>query len=206
MKKKLFGLFALSTMAMAAAPGNPGAGDSASVPVKVMAEIITAPTGLVITDEAGTVLDELLLDHGQIIKGMATDDAKVQSVFKVKRYSHAGAVVTEEDLGSESKNKLTVTLGASGTATLYKGGDSSSANTPDVTTQMTSTLSLSGGTNQTSLTEYSQHLAAGDKEHMGRVMSTIPKATLNTANLSSGLYHNQGTNTLTVTIAAPSAR
>ncbi|MGL6118923.1 MAG: hypothetical protein ACRC0V_00295, partial [Fusobacteriaceae bacterium] len=77
---------------MAAFAANPGVGipETASVPVKVMAEIITAPTGLVITDEAGTVLDELLLDHGRMIKGAATSDSVAYKLFKVQKYADTG--------------------------------------------------------------------------------------------------------------------
>ena len=95
MKKVLFGIMALSMAAFAANPGviDPTTStETASVPVKVMAEIITAPTGLTITDEAGTVLDELVIDHGRIVKDAATSDSVAYKLFKVQRFDGTKSV------------------------------------------------------------------------------------------------------------------
>ena len=200
MKKVLFGIMALSMAAFAA---NPGTGDpeTASVPVKVMAEIINAPVGLTITDEAGTVLDELVIDHGRIVKGAATSDSVAYKLFKVQRFD--GTTSETQPIGAGT---LTVELDEKmatdkkGKATLAKNGDTNHAS------KLTSTLALTGGATQESSTKYVHNLTGADTEaHVGRVTSTIAKGaatdtegSLLNSELRPGVHHNSRQNTLTV--------
>ncbi|MGL5088481.1 MAG: hypothetical protein ACRC6Z_03370 [Cetobacterium sp.] len=186
MKKVLFGILALSMAAFAANPGVPGTvpdTEVASVPVEVRAEIITAPTGLVITDEAGTVLDQLLLDHGRMIKGAATSDSVVEKIFKVQRYI-AG---TAAPIGAGTLN---VQLD-SADAILGLDGDLTG-------TTLKSVLSLgnSNGASFVSTTEYNQTLVAADTQSLGRVTSRISQTELAAAPL--GIFHNARANSLAV--------
>ena len=189
MKKVLFGIIALSMAAFAANPApTPGEDrvETASVPVKVIAEIITAPTGLTITDEAGTVIDELLLDHGRIVKGAATSDSVAYKLFKVQRFDTTGPVAIGAGTLNVKVDKPTTTLKKNGTST---------------TSILPSTLALSGGATQVSSTEYNHTTSATDTEHVGRVTSTIAQAQLDgTANttLETGIHHNSRERTLTV--------
>ncbi|MHA5067253.1 hypothetical protein [Cetobacterium somerae] len=176
MKKVLFGIIALSMTAFAV---NPGTDSTASVPVKVIAEIITAPTGLTITDEAGTVLDELVLDHGRIVKGNATGDSSVYKIFKVQRFDGTN---TPAVIGAGT---LAVSLDGT-TTTLAKNGDASSES------QLTSTLSLRGGQS------YEESTDASATEHVSRVFSTIAKTELLNDKLETGIHHNSRERTLTV--------
>lgn len=191
MKKVLFGIIALSMAAFAANPADPATPDTASVPVKVIAEIITAPTGLTITDEAGTVLDELLIDHGRIVQGAATSDSVAYKLFKVQRFTNGASDVFGSTAGTLNVklDDPTTTLNKNGTA----GGST-----------LTSTLSLTGGATQKSSIEYDHSTLATDKEHVGRVTSTIAKGTTTTAGsllstaLQTGIHHNSRERTLTV--------
>lgn len=206
MKKVLFGIMALSMAAFAvnSRTGNP---ETASVPVKVIAEIIKAPTGLTITDESGTVLDELLIDHGRIIAGQATSDSVAYKIFNVRRYSDTGE---EAVLATAEDQKITVELDDNKTA-LKKDG------TDDIK-KLNSELRLGGGDTTTTTTgninklsytkklEYKSNaegsLATGDKIHSGRVTSIISKEQLAAASLVTGVYHNSRERKLTVTIPA----
>lgn len=180
MKKVLFGIMAFSTVAFALNPGSTG--NDASVPVKVIAEIITAPTGLTITDEAGRVIDELLLDHGRIVKGVATSDSVAYKLFKVQRFNGTEPVkIGEGTLNIKLDNGSTI---------LKKNGTSS-------TSTLTSALTLTGGATQVSSTEYNHTTLATDTEHVGRVTSTIAQANLN-AVAETGIHHNSRERTLTV--------
>lgn len=189
MKKVLFGILALSMTAFAA---NPGVDNTASVPVKVIAEIITAPTGLTITDEAGTVLDELLLDHGRIIKGAATSDSVAYKLFKVQRFVDG----VSSEIGAGTLNvKLTETGTETETAvaTLKKNGTLT-----EVNQKLTSALSLSGGSTGGTATSYTQATTKDDTEHVGRVTSVISQSQLANDDLETGIFHNARANTLTV--------
>lgn len=185
MKKVLFGIMALS-MAAFAATTNPGAsGNDATVPVLVTAEIITAPVGLVITDEAGTVLNELEIKHDPIIKGKATDDGKKTKGFFVRRVDETGtdlALVPTTGIGSDS-TALSVKLDIATTTLTHLTESGSTLN---------STLSLSGGSNPISSTEYEHVLTvATDKKHYGEVTSTIPMNDLNASTLKPGVHNNK---------------
>lgn len=190
MKKVLFGILALSIGAFAANPGtvdsNTGV-ETTSVPVKVIAEIISAPTGLVITDEAGRVLDELLIDHGRMIKGQATSDSTAYSLFKVQRFveGESKEIVDQE---THTNGTLKVAIDKLG-ATLGYNGDVNNSK------KLASNLTLSGA-NSSDNKSYTNTLTT-EKEHVGRITSTIAQADINAA--SAGVYHNARTNTLTVT-------
>ncbi|MGL4672234.1 hypothetical protein [Cetobacterium sp.] len=191
MKKVLFGILALSMTAFAA---NPGVDNTASVPVKVIAEIITAPTGLTITDEAGTVLDELLLDHGRIIKGAATSDSVAYKLFKVQRFVDGSSAAFGIANGT-LEVKLTETGAETETAvaTLKKNGTLIGTNQT-----LTSALSLSGGSTGGTATSYTQATTKDDTEHVGRVTSVISQSQLVNGALETGIFHNARANTLTV--------
>ncbi|WP_293721429.1 hypothetical protein [uncultured Cetobacterium sp.] len=194
MKKIIIGIMALSTLSLAAnpAPGTALESQTASVPVRVIAELIPAPYGLTITDEAGTVLDELILDHGRMVLGQATGDSTVFKPFKVKRFSTAGtAVVIANKVGAKLKVSLkanTTDTTPTTSTTLKLNGTSTVA-----TEQLTSNLSLLGSTTGT----YEQTLQGSETELIGRVTSKISQATLAAAT-KAGIYHNGGQHILEV--------
>lgn len=197
MKKVLFGIMALSVAAFAV---NPGGGDgtaneTASVPVKVMAEIVNAPVGLTITDEAGTVLDELLIDHGRIVKENAGDDSVAFKIFKVKRFEQGSN--TAVAIANAAGAKLNVIIGnEAGTksedATLNLDGDAVA------TSKLASTLTVTGGNSPVDGQEYDHVLGAADLEHVGRVTSRIARDQFYATTLEPGVHHNSRKNTLTV--------
>lgn len=201
MKKVLFGIMALSMTAFAVNPGvtNPTSGaEEASVPVEVRAEIIKAPVGLTITDEAGTVLDKLLIDHGRIVADNAGDDSVAFKIFKVKRFdptatTNGGSIaIATTDTG---KDNLNVKIDKD--ATLALNGDT----TNDTASKLASTLTVTGGNKPVNGQEYDHTLGKDDLEHIGRVTSTIARDQLYTttnANLTQGSHHNSRENTLTV--------
>ncbi len=204
MKKVLFGIMALSVAAFAANPGGTADGgtvsstnpETASVPVKVIAEIITAPTGLTITDEAGTVLDELVIDHGRIVANNAGDDSVAFKIFKVKRFEQNNTAVAIGGAGDNLKVAIgdaTGTKLTAGTkATLKLNGDAKATST------LASTLTVTGGNSPVDGQEYNHILAATDLEHVGRVTSRIARDEFYDANLKPGVHHNSRQNTLTV--------
>lgn len=202
MKKVLFGIMALSMAAFAVNPGvvNKDGTETASVPVEVRAEIIKAPVGLTITDEAGTVLDKLLIDHGRIVADNAGDDSVAFKIFKVKRFEQGNNTAVE--IANKDGANLKVTIGdATGTknkvATLALNGDT----TNDTASKLASTLTVTGGNKPVDGQEYDHVLGANDLEHIGRVTSTIARDQLYTttnANLTQGSHHNSRENTLTV--------
>lgn len=197
MKKVLFGIMALSVAAFALNPGvtNPDGTETASVPVKVIAEIIKAPTGLTITDEAGTVLDELLIDHGRIVADTAGDDSVAFKIFKVKRFdSTTGAIDILDPINTDGA-KLKASLDNAATI-LALNGD------PTVS-KLESTLTLTGGTNPIDGISYDHIVAEGEKEHVGRVTSRIARSELYAdtnagGSLETGIHHNSRERTLTV--------
>ena len=202
MKKILFGIMALSMAAFGATTTNPGTvsgtTETASVPVTVIAELIKAPTGLTITDEAGTVLDELVINHGRMVIGKATDDSVAFKFFKVQRFTDNGDSVENSDLiNIEGQNNLHVSLDKTKT-TLTNTSDTS-----DNPAFLESTLSLIGGANAIDSKSYDHAVAAGDKIHTGRVISRIAKDSLNTGTV--GIHHNRAEAdrpVLTVTLKA----
>ncbi len=193
MKKVLFGIMALSVAAFAVNPGT-GTPETASVPVKVIAEIIKAPTGLTITDEAGTVLDELLIDHGRIVADTAGDDSVAFKIFKVKRFDSTGAI----DILNP-----TDTAGAKLKASLDNADTTLALNGDPTVSKLESTLTLTGGTNPIDEISYEHIVATGEKEHVGRVTSRIARSELYAAtntggSLETGIHHNSRERTLTV--------
>lgn len=186
MKKVLLGIMALSMTAFAVNPGegDPSTGEVASVPVKVKAEIIKSPTGITITDEAGTVLDQLLLDHGRMIKGQAAEDSKVYEIFKVKRFDEDG---NSTDIGSGTVKVELDNLEAK----LAKDGDTALSS-------LLSNLALLGNGKYDSAKSYTETITTGKTEVVGRVTSTIAQSQL-LANTELGIFHNGGLNTLTIT-------
>lgn len=186
MKRVLFGIMALSIAAFAANPGTGATGTAgeASVPVKVRAEIVKPSAGLTITDEAGTVLDELLIDHGRIVKGAASDDSVKDKIFKVK-------------MGGE--NEAYVAMAGDLRVSLDK--TSTSLTNALATSTLTSTLSLVGGSGTTLVSgEEAAYVAkVNGTEHIGRVNSVIPRDQLNATGLEEGIYNN-GANKPTLTV------
>lgn len=186
MKRVLFGIMALSIAAFAANPGT-GATDAAgeaSVPVKVRAEIVKPSAGLTITDEAGTVLDELLIDHGRIVKGAASDDSVKDKIFKVK-------------MGREDETYVAM----AGDLRVSLDKTSTSLTNALAASTLTSTLSLVGGSGTTLVSgEEAAYVAkVNGTEHTGRVNSVISRDQLNAAGLEEGIYNN-GANRPTLTV------
>lgn len=193
MKKVLFGIIALSMAAFAVNPGDiteekgvkKGA---ASVPVRVMAEVVKPASSLIITDEAGTILDELLLDH-KIVGGSNAADSVIAKNFKVK-VTGTGGVVDTDINGDESTHKVNIKLNKTATTLTKVGG----------TGTITSTLRLVNGVNTVSTNQYTAPLSGG--EHLGTITSTIAAKSVPTAE---GAYDNKVTGdmpTLSVTYAA----
>ncbi|MBC2854527.1 hypothetical protein [Cetobacterium sp. 2G large] len=195
MKKVLFGIIALSMAAFAANPGDKENG--ASVPVRVIAEVVKPANALVITDEAGTILDELLLDH-KIVGGSDKGDSVIAKNFKVKVTGTDGAVDTKNNGNvTIALNKTTTTLTKVGSAAIPAN-------------QITSNLRLVNGTGDTNAPnigvdsyEYKAPLSGG--EHLGTITSTIAAGSVPTT-AGSGAYDNKVSTdampTLTVTYEA----
>lgn len=200
MKKVLFGIMALSMAAFAVEPGNPGeltgGAGTASVPVKVLAEVIAPTDALVITDEAGNILaDGIVLDHGLRTQ---TDGEHTTAPyrFKVKRMTTTGTSTAYTDING----KLTVSLAdmdaAPQSVNLGRVGG-------DPADNLTSTLTLAGGTNTSDVHGYEATMGTGDKEHTGEITSTV-----NFTGAKPGKYDStadpsgDGTATLKVVLAA----
>lgn len=199
MKKVLFGIIALSMAAFAeggsseiTTPGknNPATlNETASVPVRVIAEVVKPANALVITDEAGTILDELLLDH-KIVGGTNTSDSVIAKNFKVRVTGDDGAVNTSA-VGS-----VRINLSSTST-TLTKVGTDQGVTSKDT---ITSVLRLVNGVDKVDSNEYIAPLSEG--EHLGTITSTIAAGSVPTA---AGAYDNKvtgGMPTLSVTYSA----
>lgn len=201
MKRVLFGIMALSVATFAANPGDitEGGAKKASVPVRVIAEVVKPASALVITDEAGTILDELLLDH-KIVGGKATADSVVPKSFKVKVTTGNGIV---DESATGNNHKVTIALSDT-TTTLTRVGTNPTptTGTPD---QITSTLRLVNGPGTTTTdntTTYNYEAELNKGEHLGTITSTIAAGSVP---IAAGAYDNKVTNdmpTLTVTYAA----
>ena len=176
MKKVLFGIIALSMTAFAAT--NPGdKTNGASVPVRVIAEVVKPADALIITDEAGTILDELLLDH-KIVGGSKTSDSVIAKSFKVK-------VTTDKGIVDETNNgNVTITLNKT-TTTLTRVGTDPTAGDGDKD-QITSNLRLVNVLNPSGSHEYTATLLKG--EHLGTITSTIAAKSVPT---EAGAYDNK---------------
>lgn len=192
MKKILFGIMALSLSMAAFGAAN---ASTTSVPVMVQCNVIAAPTGLVITDEAGQVLTELNIDHGNIVRptvGTAPIDPTAYKIFKVQRYDNGAPIA----IGSTDDSSLKVSLkggtGAGSNETALKK-DGTSATNP-----LTSTLKLEGGAKpDANNTSYTETIGKTSTVHTGKVTSTIAKAGI-TSTTATGLYNNARVNTLEV--------
>lgn len=179
MKKVLFGIIALSMAAFAVNPGDKENG--ASVPVRVIAEVVKPANALIITDEAGTILDELLLDH-KIVGGSKTADSVIAKNFKVK-------VTTDEGIVDKINNdNVTIALNKT-TTTLTKVGE-----TPSDNNTIKSTLRLVNGPGTTTGdTTYTAPLKEG--EHLGTITSTIAATSVPT---TAGAYDNKVTGNMPI--------
>lgn len=209
MKKVLFGIMALSMAAFAANPGEltSGAG-TASVPVKVLAEVIAPTDALVITDEAGNILaDGIVLDHGLRTQ---TDGNHTTAPFrfKVKRITDGtsgyapinGTLTVALDDVDSTTNNQEVHLGKI-------GGD------PNVTgDKLVSTLALANGgtlsglTNVTTLNGkhgYQATMSDTQAEHTGEITSTVNFSAANPGKFDSTADPSgNGTATLKVVLGA----
>ena len=206
MKKVLFGIMALSMAAFAANPGEltSGAG-TASVPVKVLAEVIAPTDALVITDEAGNILaDGIVLDHG-LRTQIDAEHTTAPFRFKVKRMK------TDESTG------VTTFDGINGKLTVALDDVDSPTNNQEVhlgrvggaaANKLVSTLTLANGGTLTGSTLTGKHgyeatMGTNDKEHTGEITSTV-----NFAGAKPGKYDStvdpsgNGTATLKVVLGA----
>lgn len=144
--------------------------ETTDVPVKMKVNIIKPYHGLAITDESGVVLDELLLDHGQIIKDIVQTNSETQKIFLVKRFDNGNSV----DIGPGNLKATFSNGNDSEFVNLYKDGD------------------LSSSYLKTKLEIFLKN------SNIGRVKSVISKDILN-GNVKHGKYYSQGINTLIVT-------
>lgn len=198
MKKVLFGIMALSMTAFAAT--NPGDNivensGTASVPVKVLAEVIAPTDALVITDEAGNIIgaEGIVLDHG--IRTQA--DGKHETApfrFKVKRITGAAYASIDGTLTvAIKKGELAADATVEGQPiTLGKVGGG-------VADKLTSNLKLENGTTANSVHGYTVAMGAAT-EHTGEITSTV-----NFSKAAAGKYESGLTEVrpeLVVTIAA----
>ncbi|WP_432205446.1 hypothetical protein ACQ9ZF_11295 (plasmid) [Cetobacterium somerae] len=199
MKKVLFGIMALSMAVFAANPGDLSEDKSsgtASVPVRVIAEVVKPANALIITDEAGTILDELLLDH-KVVAGTNTSDSVVAKSFKVKVTTAAGAV------DGTNNGNVTIALDKT-TTTLTKVGTDQGVSDENT---ITSNLRLVNGPGTTTTaqdtTTYKYEATLNGGEHLGTITSTIAAGSVPTA---AGAYDNKATGTpmptLSVTYSA----
>lgn len=203
MKKVLFGIMALSMATFAAT--NPGEmtgtgtekAGTASVPVKVLAEVIAVTDAIVITDEAGNIIgaEGIVLDHGTRTK---TDGEHTTAPFrfKVKRMS-------ETEANAPIDGKLTVTIAAPGTAktthhpiNLGKiGGGTTNGE------QLESHLKLENASSTLVGGKHGYEATMGAAtEHTGEITSTVNFASANKGKYESGL--TEARPELVVTIAA----
>ncbi|MGL5316157.1 MAG: hypothetical protein ACRC92_23065 [Peptostreptococcaceae bacterium] len=170
MKRVLFGIMGLSIAAFAANPGElTGGAGTASVPVKVLAEVIAPVDALVITDEAGNILaDGIVLDHGLRTQ---TDEIHTTAPFrfKVKRMSEGDDSTTAY---APIKGTLKVTVAdvdndSTQEVNLGRVGGNPGDN-------LISKLTLANG-NNLSDTEYGYVVNMGTtaKEHTGEITSTV---------------------------------
>lgn len=203
MKKVLFGIIALSMATFAVT--NPGEIDdttkkgTASVPVKVLAEVIEVTDAIVITDEAGNTIgaNGIILDHETRTQadGLHTT---APFRFKVKRVATGGSQPID--------GELTVAINAPGTGaatghpvTLGKVGGGA-------TDTLTSTLKLENGKAITAVSgvhgEHGYTANMGDTltEHTGEITSTVDFSSAAAGKYESGL--NETRPELVVTIAA----
>lgn len=202
MKRILFGIMALSVAAFAKNPGDPIVGNvgEASIPVKIIAEVLVPADSLVITDEAGNILTNgITLDHG-VRTNADTNHTTAPFRFKVKRLTAGASAPLDGDLtvaldtkGDVANNQQQVRLGKVG----------STAGSKD---NLISTLALAGGTTGgagTGKYGYKVTTGAGDTEHTGEITSTVSFTTA-----SAGKYDStadpsgNGTAELKVTLAA----
>lgn len=195
MKKVLFGIFAVSMAAFAVNPGvTTSNGEVASVPVRVKAELVNAPTGLTITDETGVALQELEIDHGQLAINNVVGDSVAFKNFRVRRYNAQGGLDPIAATGATAP-KLEIKLDQN-TTNLKKGG----AGTATLKSDITLAGAVAGNPS------YTVNLTANvDKEHLGRVTSVIGNdqfKTSSNAGITAGSYHNSAERTLTVTYKA----
>ena len=201
MKKVLFGIIALSMAAFAANPGDLSSG-TASVPVRVIAEVVKPASSLIITDEAGTILDELLLDH-KIVGGTNPADSVVPKNFKVKVTNAGGAVDTSVNSTGDNY-KVKIILSKTDT-TLTRVGTNLVVDNPETPDQITSTLRLVNGVDKVDSNEYIAPLSEG--EHLGTITSTIAAAQI--SKVQAGAYDNKteaaNMPTLSVTYSASGA-
>lgn len=188
MKKVLFGIMALSMAAFAVNPGDKENG--ASVPVRVIAEVVKPAAALIITDEAGTILDELLLDH-KVVTGISnSSDSVIAKNFKVRVTTDAG-IIDQTDSGNVTikLDKTTTILTKVGTDQGVTGKDT-----------ITSVLRLVNGVSAKDSNQYTAPLSKG--EHLGTITSTIAAGSVPT---TAGAYDNKVTGnmpTLSVTYTA----
>ncbi|MGL5964457.1 MAG: hypothetical protein ACRCZ2_08715 [Fusobacteriaceae bacterium] len=166
MKKILFGLIALSSISFAA---NPGTEATASVPVEVKAEILAQSASLQITDISGNLLNKIVLDHGQITKGLNNNDSIISQDFKVVKQDGSGELAEWAD-----GDKMEISID-SPTTTLKNGAN-----------ELESSLSLVTDTN----------LTVGATEHKGTISSEILGTNISSAVV--GSYNNSSERTLTV--------
>ena len=197
MKKVLFGIMALSMTAFTAT--NPGdKTNGASVPVRVIAEVVKPADSLVITDEAGTILDELLLDHKIVAGTSNSSDSVVTKNFKVK--------VTNADGAVDINNKGNVTIALDQTTTTLTKVGSAAIPANQITSNLRLVNGTGGDTNAPNIgvDSYKYEALLSGGEHLGTITSTIAARSVPTT-AGSGAYDNKVTGTmptLTVTYTA----
>lgn len=187
MKKILFAVMALSTVAFAL-NNNPGTDTTASVPVLVKAEIIEPSDSLQITDLAGTLLTQIELNHGKIVKGAASAESSVSQDFKIMKGDKV-ATGGFADLSATGKSEMAVAIDEVTTELLNK-------TTGVSTNKLTATLGLLGGKNDAThgITGckhgYKEVIGKGKTAMEGRITSTLSKETLNGTNAVVGIHDN----------------
>ena len=197
MKKVLFGIMALSMATFAANPEEIKVQKAtASVPVKVLAEVIAVTDAIVITDEAGNIIgaEGIVLDHGVRTKA----DKKHTTTpfrFKVKRMSETTA-------NAPINGTLTVAIKAPGTATatyhpinLGKIGGGTT-----VGEQLESHLKLANASALIKNQHGYEATMGAATEHTGEITSTVNFESANKGKYESGLTETRPE--LEVTIAA----
>lgn len=188
MKKIVLGLLALSAISFAASnPGDelPSAGGhdgSVGVPMEVRVNILPQEGKLVLVDENNKLIDKLIFDHGDIIKGAAAADLKVEKTVKLR---------TDGKSGKDTFGAGTVTFLAKDAAgTNIKSG---------VDFLLNGHGAASGQTLKSKLVyrESVINLAGNEKEVETKVQSIIPATEINGA-AKEGLYIGSGTFEATV--------
>ena len=190
MRNIFFNFLALSSLALAANP-SPDVNSPATVPVRVQCTVVVPKVGLTITDETGVAIQELLIDHQNLGKGLRVKDSIAYKDFRVVRYIDNGIMVNLSSSDDQGYSLFVNLSSESGELNKIGGGS----------TKLTTRFSLEGKPGTKPLknitnTSYEAPLTGSrnqadlvpEKVHYGKVISLITKEQINNPELQEGEY------------------